>query len=71
LIKLLKILLILLFEAIPEISNPSNWSHALALVYAGVVLLILGWWYNYLKGGREEEGGKSNSQLGNTYRTGG
>jgi hypothetical protein len=30
----------LLFEAIPEISKPSNWLDALALVCAAVVLSI-------------------------------
>ena len=35
-----KISLISLFEAIPDISNASNWLHALALVCAAVVLSI-------------------------------
>ena len=46
----LKISLILPFKAIPEISNPSSWLYAPALVCAGVVLSIRRW-YNYSREG--------------------
>ena len=46
----LKISLILPFKAIPEISNPSTWLYAPALVCAGVVLSIRRW-YNYSREG--------------------